>query len=145
MRTVLSEGLGATTKRNQLAATATRSIAAQTEDPARRGISLWDWLTHTATTSTATQTSGVEVGGRSLQQWRSTQGKYWLELRKVQHSTQQTLEQYRDPIRRSRARSPTATASAASLKTCTLLTGAASWSSLTRAQRSTQKRDAEHS
>ena len=40
----------------KLAATATRSIAVQTEDPACGGLSLWDWLTPTAVTSTATQT-----------------------------------------------------------------------------------------
>ena len=51
-------------------------------------------------------TSGVD--GRSLQQWRSIQGKYWLELQKVQHSIQQTLEQYQDPGREPRGPSPTA-------------------------------------
>ena len=41
----------------KLAAVATRSVAAQTEDPSCGGLSLWDWLTPTAGTSTATQTT----------------------------------------------------------------------------------------
>ena len=37
-----------------------------------------------------------------------SQGKYWLELQKVQHIIRQTLEHCRDPERKPRARSPTA-------------------------------------
>ena len=96
------------TVRTKLAAMATRSIAVQTEDPAKRGISLWDWLTPTTVTSTATQTSDPGAGGRSLKQWRSIQGKFLLDLQKVQHCMQQTLEQCRDPGRKPRACSPTA-------------------------------------
>ena len=74
----------------KMASLSTRSTSAQTEDPA------------------ATQPADPGVDGRSLQQWRSIQWKFWLELQKVQHSVLQTLEQSRDPGRRPRARSPTA-------------------------------------
>ena len=118
----------------KMASLSTRSTAAQTEDPAWGGSSVWDWLTPTATKSAATQSADPRVDGQSLQHWPSTQEKYWLEPQKVQHSIQGTLEQSRDPGRRPRARSPTAMLeqleriSAASLKTCTLFIGAAVWS-----------------
>ena len=86
----------------KLASIATRSTAASDES------SLWGWLATAATQSTATQTPAPETDERSLQQWRSAQGKYWLELERLQHSIQQTLEQSRDPGRKARARSPTA-------------------------------------
>ena len=70
----------------KLAATATRSIAVQTKDPAWGGISLWGWLTPTAVTSTATQTSDPAADGRSVYQRRSIQGNGWLELQKVSHA-----------------------------------------------------------
>ena len=92
----------------KVASIATRPTAAQTVDPVSDGSSLLHWLTSTATKSTATQTSDPVAGGRSLLQWRSTQGKYWLELKRVQHCIQQTLGQSRDPSRRLTARSPTA-------------------------------------
>ena len=46
--------------------------------------------------------------GSSLQQWCSIQGKYWLELQRLQHSIQQILEQTRDTSRKLPARTPTA-------------------------------------
>ena len=79
-----------------------------TVDPVTDERSLWDWLTTSTTKCTATQTSAPEADERSLQHWRSIQEKYWLELQRVQHSIQQTLEQSRDRGRRARARSPTA-------------------------------------
>ena len=92
-------------------------------NPVTDGSSLLHWLTSTATRSAATQTPNSVADGRPLQQWRSTQGKYWL----VQHSTQQTLEQSRDLSRRSTARSWNSygTTSAPSPKTCTPTTGVA--------------------
>ena len=42
--------------------------------------SLWDWLTPMS----ITQKADPRVDGRSLQQWRSIQGKYWLEVQRVQ-------------------------------------------------------------
>ena len=65
------------------------------------------WLASTATRSTATWTLNSVTDGRSVQQWLSTQGKYWLELQRLQHSIQQTLEQTRDPSRKLPARPPT--------------------------------------
>ena len=64
-------------------------------------------LASIATRSTATQTQNSVTDGRSLLQWRSTQGKYWLELQRLQHSIQRTLEQTRDPSRKLPALSPT--------------------------------------
>ena len=52
-------------------------------------------LASIATRSTATQTTNSVTDGSSLQQWRSIQGKYWLELQRLQHSIQQILEQTR--------------------------------------------------
>ena len=54
----------------------------KTKDPACGGLSLWDWLTPTAVTSTPTQT---------------IQRQYWVELQKVQHSIQSTLDKRRNP------------------------------------------------
>ena len=65
-------------------------------------------LASIATRSTATQTTHSVTDGSSLQQWRSTQGKYWLELRGLQHSIQQILTQTRNPSRKLPARTPTA-------------------------------------
>ena len=78
------------------------------ESSLRRELSLLHWLTSTATKSRVTETSNPAADGRSLQQWRSIQGKYWLELQRVQHSIQQTLEHSRDPSRRPTACSPIA-------------------------------------
>ena len=108
MRTVLARSSVPHPNVTKSAAIGTRSIAVQTEDPAWGGISLWDWLTPTAVNPTATRVSEPGVDGRSLQQWRSIQGKHGLELEKVQHSIQQNLEQCRDPGRKPRARSPAA-------------------------------------
>ena len=107
-RSVLPRGSVLQQNVTKLAAIVTRSIAVQTEDPACGGISLWDWLTPTAVTSTATQTTDPAADGRSLHRWPSIQGQYWLELQKVQHDIQHTLEKCRDPGRKPRACSPTA-------------------------------------
>ena len=103
-RSVLPRGSVLQQNVTKLAATAARSIAVQTEDPACGGLSLWDWLTPTAVTSTATQTT---ADGRP-HQWRLIEGQCWVELQKVQHSIQSTLEQCRDRGRIPRAQSPPA-------------------------------------
>ena len=77
----------------------------QTEDPACGGLFLWDWFTPTAVTSTVTQTMD---DGRSLHQWRSIQEQCWVELQKVPHTIQSTLNKHRDPGRTPSAHSPTA-------------------------------------
>ena len=66
----------------------------QTADSVEHEDSLRDWLTTSTTTTTATQTSAPEA----LQQWRTTQGKYWLELHRLWRRIQRTLDQIRDPI-----------------------------------------------
>ena len=42
-------------------------------------------LASIATRSTANQTTNSVTDRSSLQQWRSVQGKYWLELQRLQH------------------------------------------------------------
>ena len=64
-------------------------------------------LASIATRSAATETTNSITDGSSLQQWRSIQGKHWLELQRLQHSIQQTLEQTGDPTRKLPARPPT--------------------------------------
>ena len=65
-------------------------------------------LASIATRSTATQTTHSVTDGRSLQQSRSIQGKYWLDLQRLQHSVQQIFQRTREPSRKLPARSPTA-------------------------------------
>ena len=48
--------------------------------------------------------------GRSLHQWRSIQGQYWLELQKVQHNIQSALNKRRDSGRSSGSHSHSPTA-----------------------------------
>ena len=49
--------------------------------------------TTSTTTTTATQTSAPET----FEQWREIQGKYLLELHKLRHGIQRTLDQILDP------------------------------------------------
>ena len=65
-------------------------------------------LASIATRSTATQTTNSVTDGSSLQQSRSIQGKYWLDLQRLQHSIQQIFQRTREPSRKLPARSPTA-------------------------------------
>ena len=50
--------------------------------------------------SAATQTTNSATDKGLLQQWRSIQGKYWLELHRLQHRIQQIITQTRDPNRK---------------------------------------------
>ena len=92
-RPVLQRGSVLQQSGTKLAAMATRSVAVQTEDPICGALSLWDWLTPATVSSTATQTLD-DV--RSLHQWRSIQGQYWVELQEVQHSIRYALNKRRD-------------------------------------------------
>ena len=80
---------------------------------------LWDWLTTSTATTTATKTSTIATttstatqtytistttsmatqtsAPETFQQWRGIQGKYPLELHKLQHIIQRTPDQFRDP------------------------------------------------
>ena len=61
------------------------------------------------TRSTATETTNSSMtDGSSLQQWRSTQGTYFLEFRGFSTVSSRSLEQTRDPGRKLLARSPAA-------------------------------------
>ena len=93
--------------RGSVATMATCSVGVRTEDSVNGSLSLWDWLTPAAATSTATQTLD---DGRSLHQWRSIQGQYWLELQKVQHCIQSALNKRRDSGRSSGSHSHSPTA-----------------------------------
>ena len=74
-----------------LAAMASRSVAVQTEDFVNGSFFLWEWLTLvTAVTVISTATQMLD-DGRSLHQWRSIQGWYWMEFQKVQHNVQYAL------------------------------------------------------
>ena len=83
-RSVLPRGSVIQQNTTKLASIATRSTVAQTANPVSDGSSLLQRLTSTATK--LTETSDPVADGRSLQQWPSIQGKYWLELQRVQHS-----------------------------------------------------------
>ena len=70
-------------------------------------------LSAIAACSVAVQRRALPVGlgtmddGRSLRRWRSVQGQYWVELQKVQHNIQHTLNKRRDSGRPPSAHSPT--------------------------------------
>ena len=63
---------------------------------------------HEDTTSTTTTAATQTSAPAALQQWRATQRRFWLELQRLQHGTQRTLDQIRDPCPQLPARTPTA-------------------------------------
>ena len=107
-RSVLPRGLVIQQNITKLGSITTHSIAAQTVDPASDESSRVGLAGDRGNQIHSHLNVGCVADERSLQQWRSIQRKYWLELQRLQHSIQQTLEQSRDPGWKAGARSPTA-------------------------------------